>query len=215
MNTVANAFGISRGSPEALLDKLVHGGARPVWPRATLEVEGRLGFLFTAGALVGFLDTLYGSSQLGKGPLGALSLLSIGSVQAITGGPIFRKIDTPLVATLAIDGSEHPERRYFGFAAGTVEQIGLGFKPFRLARECQDQFQIFAFHGTPQALIRELPKIYRAQPITRGFGFDPLARNVAISTASGEVPYALDGDVYKAKSPLYVRVGPKVEIVAF
>lgn len=214
MNTVANAFGLSRGTPEVLLDKLLHGGARPVWPRATLEVEGRLGFLFTAGVLVGFLDTLY-ASQLGKGPLGAFSLLSIASMQAITGGPVFRKIETPLNATLAIDGTEHPERRYVGFAAGTVEQVGLGFKPFRLARECQDQFQIFAFHGSSQALLRELPKIYRGQPVTRGFGFDPLARNLAISTSSGEVPYALDGDVYEATSPLYVRVGPKVEIVAF
>lgn len=214
MNTVANAFGLSRGTPESLLEKLLHSGARPVWPRATLEVEGRLGFLFTGGALVGFLDTLYSNSQLGKGPLGAFSLLSIGSVQALTGGSLFRKIDTPLVATLVIDGTEHPERRYFGFAVGTVEQVGLGFKPFRLARECQDQFQIFAFHGSAQALVRELPKIYRGQPMTRGIGFDPLARKLEIVTQDGEVPYALDGDVYRAKSPLFVRVGPKVEIVA-
>jgi diacylglycerol kinase family enzyme len=213
MNTVANAFGLARGTPEELLAKLVHGGARPVWPRATLEIEGRLGFLFTAGAMVGFLDTLY-ERQLGKGPLAALSLLSIVSVQALVGGPTFRKVETPLTATLRIDGADHPERRYLAFAAGTVEQVGLGFRPFRLARECQDQFQIFAFHGSAQALVREFPKIYRGQPFTRGFGFDPLARKLEITTSSGEIPYALDGDVYKAASPLHVRVGPKVEIVA-
>ena len=56
MNTVANAFGVPPGEPEVLLQRLLEGGARPVWPRATLEVEGRLGFLFTAGVLVGFLD---------------------------------------------------------------------------------------------------------------------------------------------------------------
>jgi diacylglycerol kinase (ATP) len=214
MNTVANAFGIPRGTPEELLARLVHSGARPVWPRATLDVEGRLGFLFSAGALVGFLDTLYTHSQFGKGPVGAFSLLSIASLQALTGGPLFRKVETPLTATLRIDGSEHPERRYMAFAVGTVEQVGLGFRPFRLARECQDQFQIFAFHGSAQALVRELPKIYRGQPTTRGFGFDPLARKLEISTKDGEVAYALDGDVHKATSPLQVRVGPKVEIVA-
>lgn len=214
MNTVANAFGVPRGTPEELLGKLLHGGARPVWPRATLEVEGRVGFLFTAGAMVGFLDTLYSSSQLGKGPLGAFSLLSIAGLQALTGGATYRKIETPLQATLRIDGQEHPERRYFALAAGTVEQVGLGFRPFRLARECQDQFQLFAFHGTAQALLRELPKIYRGQPITRSLGFDPLSRKVEISTQDGTVAYALDGDVYRAVSPLNVGVGPKIEIVA-
>jgi diacylglycerol kinase family enzyme len=214
MNTVANAFGIPRGTPEELLARLLHGGARPVWPRATLEVEGRLGFLFSGGALVGFLDTLYSHSQFGKGPVGAFSLLSVASLQALTGGPLFRMVDTPLTATLRIDDNEHPERRYMAFAVGTVEQVGLGFRPFRLARECQDQFQIFAFHGSAQALVRELPKIYRGQPMTRGFGFDPLARKLEISTKDGEVAYALDGDVYKTTSPLQVRVGPKVEIVA-
>ena len=215
MNTVANAFGIPRGTPEELLARLLHGGARPVWPRATLEVEGRLGFLFTAGAMVGFLDALYASErQLGKGPFAAFSLLSIVSVQALIGGPTFRKVETPLTATLKIDEAEHPERRYLAFAAGTVEQVGLGFRPFRLARECQDQFQIFAFHGSAQALVREFPKIYRGQPFTRGFGFDPLARKLSISTQDGVVPYGLDGDLHRAQSPLYVRVGPKVEIVA-
>jgi diacylglycerol kinase (ATP) len=214
MNTIANAFGVQRGTPEELLTKLLHGGARPVWPRATLEVEGRLGFLFTAGALVGFLDTLYSHQALGKGPIGAFSLLSIASLQALTGGPIYRKVETPLQATLRVDDVEHPERRYLALAIGTVEQVGLGFKPFRLARECQDQFQLFAFHGSAQALVRELPKIYRGQPITRSLGFDPLARKLEISTHDGAVAYALDGDVYRTTSPLYVRVGPKVEIVA-
>jgi diacylglycerol kinase (ATP) len=214
MNTVANAFGVPRGTPEELLAKLLNGGARPVWPRATLEVEGKLGFLFTSGIMVGFLDTLYSHPSFGKGPIGAFSLLTVAGMQAITGGPTIRKVETPLTATLIVDGIEHPERRYVALAVGTVEQVGLGFRPFRLARECQDQFQIFAFHGSIQALLRELPKIYRGQPITRGFGFDPLTRKLVIETQDGEVPYGLDGDVYRAKSPLYVRVGPKVEIVA-
>jgi len=214
MNTVANAFGVPKGTPEELLGRLLHGGARPVWPRATLEVEGKVGFLFTAGVMVGFLDTLYSHAAFGKGPLGALSLLSVAGVQTVTGGPTIRKVETPLTATLRIDGADHPERRYIALAAGTVEQVGLGFRPFRLARECQDQFQVFAFHGSTQALLRELPKIYRGQPITRGLGFDPLARELEIAARDGEVPYALDGDVHRASSPLTVRVGPKVEIVA-
>jgi diacylglycerol kinase family enzyme len=214
MNTIANAFGVPRGTPEVLLDALLNGGARPVWPRATLDVDGRLGFLFSAGVLVGFLETLYAQKQFGRGPLGALSLLSLASMQALVGGPLFRQVETPLTATLRVDGIDHPERRYTAFAVGTVEQVGLGFKPFRLARECQDQFQIFAFHGSAQALVRELPKVYRGQPMTKGLGFDPLARLLEISTQEGEVAYALDGDVFRATSPLVLRVGPKVEVVA-
>ncbi len=216
MNTIANAFGVPAGEPEALLQRLLDGGARPVWPRATLEVEGRLGFLFSAGVLVGFLEALYEQKKLGRGPAGALALLSLVSAQAMFGGAAFREVETPLTATLRIDAIEHPERRYTALAVGTIEQVGLGFRPFRLARECQDQFQIFAFHGSAQALVREFPKIYRGQSMTRGLGFDPLSRKLEISTADGhEIAYALDGDVYRTTSPLYVRVGPKVEVVAF
>jgi diacylglycerol kinase (ATP) len=211
MNTVANALGIPRRQPEELLKRLLESRSSTVVMRATIKVEGRLGFLFSAGVMVGFLHVLYGTRDRGQGSLRALSLLARGSWQTLTGGELIEQIETPLAATLWIDGREDPLRRYTVLAAGTVEQIGLGFRPFPRAAECEDKFQMFAFHASVQTLARQLPRIRRGQSMQKGLGFDPLAKRLEIATEA-EFEYALDGDIYKAPNRLLVEAGPRVEI---
>ncbi len=212
MNTIANALGIPRKQPEELLRRMLASPPGATVRRATIEVEGRLGFLFSAGVMVGFLHMLYGTRERGQGSLRALSLLAKGSWQALTGGELIEQIETPLLASLRIDGEEHPQRRYTVLAAGTVEQIGLGFRPFPRAAECQDCFQMFAFNGSLQSLARQLPRIRRGLPMSKGLGFDPLARRLEIEGAGTPFEYALDGDIHTAARRLLVQAGPAVEI---
>jgi diacylglycerol kinase (ATP) len=212
MNTIANALGIPRKQPEELLKRLLESRSSTFVLRATIKVEDRLGFLFSAGVMVGFLHVLYGTRDRQQGSLRALTLLAKGSWQTLTGGELIEQIETPLAATVRIDGETHPTRRYTVLAAGTVEQIGLGFRPFPRAAECQDQFQIFAFHGSVQSLARQLPRIRRGLAVQKGLGFDPLAKVLELDTAGQAFEYALDGDIYEAASNLLVEVGPRVEI---
>jgi diacylglycerol kinase family enzyme len=212
MNTIANALGIPRKQPEELLRRLLESRSSTSVLRATIKVEDRLGFLFSTGVMVGFLHVLYGTRDRGQGSLRALTLLAKGSWQALTGGELIEQIETPLAATVRIDGVAHPTRRYTALAAGTVEQIGLGFRPFPRAAECQDEFQIFAFHGSVQSLARQLPRIRRGLPIQKGLGFDPLAKVLELEIPGQAFEYALDGDIYKGSGNLLVEVGPRVEI---
>jgi diacylglycerol kinase family enzyme len=212
MNTIANALGIPRKQPEELIRRLLESRSSTVVMRATIKVENRLGFLFCSAAMVGFLHVLYGTRERGQGSLRALSLLAKGSWQALTGGELIEKIETPLAATIRLDGEEHPQRRYTVLAAGTVEQIGLGFRPFPRAAECEDQFQIFAFHGSMQLLARQLPRIRRGLPMQKGLGFDPLARKLEVMTETPSFEYALDGDIYQSSNKLLVEAGPRVEV---
>ena len=55
MNTIANSFGLPRRQPEELLRRLLASRSSDVARRATLKVEGKVGFLFSAGVMVGFL----------------------------------------------------------------------------------------------------------------------------------------------------------------
>jgi diacylglycerol kinase (ATP) len=212
MNTVANSLGIARREPEELLRRLLAARTSQSVRRATLKVNGRVGFLFSTGIMVGFLKVLYRSPKLKQGPLGALSLLGKGSWQAVRGGKLIEEIETPLRATLRIDGELHPPRRYTVLGAATVEQVGLGFRPFTRAGECLERFQVFAFHGSTQSLVRQLLRIRRGQPIAKGLGFDPMTRQLQIETAGEPITYALDGDVREADTRLLVEVGPQVEI---
>lgn len=211
MNTIANALGIPQGTPEKLLPKLLAKPGGPVLERATLKVDGKLGFLFSAGVMVGFLDALYGTGH--KGRLAALGLLARGSVESLMGGGLIEKIETPVTATLRIDDTQHPARRYVALGAGTVPQVGLGFRPYARCEERTDAFQVFAFHGTVQMLARELPRIRRGLPVTEGLGFSPLAKRLSIDADTDTVRYALDGDVHDTDSPLTVEVGPTVRLV--
>jgi diacylglycerol kinase family enzyme len=215
MNTIANSLGVSRRQPEELLRRLV--AAKPAEPlrRATVKVDGRVGFLFSTGIMVGFLKVLYRSSESEQGPLGALRLLGKGSWQALTGGQLIEEIETPLLATLTVDDEVHPPRRYTVLGAATVEQVGLGFRPFTRAGECADQFQVFAFHGSTQSLVRQLPRIRRGLPMVKGLGFDPVARRLQIETAGEPIAYALDGDLREGGPKVVVELGPQIEIRTF
>ncbi|MFI5308555.1 MAG: diacylglycerol/lipid kinase family protein [Polyangiales bacterium] len=211
MNTIANSLGIPRKQPEELLRRLLDSEAETTVRRATIEVENRLGFLFSAGVMVGFLHVLYGTRDRGQGSLRALSLLAKGSWQALTGGELIAQIETPLLASVTLDGESHPQHRYTVLAGGTVEQIGLGFRPFPRAAERDDAFQVFAFHGSLQSLARQLPRIRRGLPMSKGLGFDPLAKELLLRT-EGEFEYALDGDIYRATDQLLVKAGPSVQL---
>ena len=212
MNTTANAFDVPRKQPEELLRRLLTARAETIVRRATLRVDSRLGFLFSTGAMVGFLDAMYGSRDSGQGSLRVLSLLARGSFHALTGGELIDRIETPLRASICVDDEQHPARRYAVLAAGTIERIGLGFRPFPRAGECHNQFQLFAFHGSLQSLARQLSRIRRGQPIQKGLGFDPLAKRLQIESEDGGFRYALDGDIYEAHSALAVEAGPELEI---
>lgn len=210
MNTIANSLGVRRGSPEDLLRRLLAVPSTPLVERNTLLVQDRLGFLFTAAAMVGFLRVLYDSSRTQRGRLGALKLLARGSFQAFAGGALAARIESPLVATLRIDDVEQPARRYAVLGAATVEQVGLGFRAFPRAAEGRDQFQVFAFHGSLQSLALQLPRIRAGLPVQKSLALDPLARRFVIEAPNEAIPYALDGDLYEARSRLAVDVGPRV-----
>lgn len=215
MNTIANSFGLPRRQPEELLRRLLASRSSDVARRATLKVGGNVGFLFSAGVMVGFLKALYGPSANSAGPLSAFRLLAKGSWQALmSSGPI-PEIETPLLATLTVDDEVHPARRYTVFGAATVEQVGLGFRPFTRAHECLDQFQVFAFHASTQSLVRQLPRIRRGLPMAKGLGFDPVAKRLLIDGDGTPVPYALDGELQPSADRLMVEVGPQVEIRKF
>lgn len=213
MNTTANALGVPRREPEELLRRLLAGPPAAGIKQATLRVGDRVGFLFSTGAMVGFLDMLYEARRQKLGTR-ALSLLARGGWDALTGGELVERIEQPVLARLQVDTVEHPLRRYTLLAAGTFERIGLGFRPFPRAETGGGRFQLFAFHASLQALALQLPRIRRGAPMPDDSGFDPLARRLEIHTEGAPIRYALDGDLYQAQdNTLVVETGPSLEVL--
>ena len=216
MNTVANGCGVSRGSPDSLLSSLASrvraGVALHSSARSTLAIGDRFGFLFGTGVVEGFLHAYYAHGT--PTPLSAAGVLARGVASAIVGGALVRRIASPCRATVHFADDTHwPLQDYLTVAAGTVDQIGLGFRPFLRCDERPESFHILGIYAPVMALARQLPRIRLARPMHPGHALDRVTDHATIRFASGVARYMLDGELFETPGDLTLRAGPTIAIV--
>lgn len=219
MNTVANSVGVRHGKPEGLLSRLIQDyAARASRPLADVErhvmrVGSHYGFLFGTGAVRGFLAEYYAGGE--PSPAVAAKTLARGVGSALVGGPMVRRMCAPLRASVAFeDGTVWEERDYFSVAAGTIDQIGLNFRPFRRYGERPSAFHILGIHTSPMGFVRDLPRIWRAEPMRPGKTYEAVVPSAVVRSAGGPIRFMMDGDLHETSGrELSLAVGPKVRIV--
>ncbi|MFO0745571.1 MAG: diacylglycerol kinase family protein [Myxococcota bacterium] len=217
MNTVSNALGLPRGSPlvnlERLLAKTANGTAPTTVSRPTLVADGRIGFLFGTGVFHGFLDAYYSKGKNDPSAVTAARTIAHAAASAVVQGPFVRGIAAPILCTLEVDGDVWPEREYMAVTAGTVAEVGLGFKPFHLADRFRGAFHLLAITGQPASVVRDLALVWLGLGLRQKNGRSVAAKRVVITTPTQSVDYMVDGDLYTCKGPLVVETGPTVKIV--
>ncbi len=222
MNTVANAVGVRRGRPEGLLARLVRAYAeraqRPLADveRHTMRVGDDCGFIFGTGVIHGFLKEYYGDED--PSPFVAAKTLLRTAASAVVGGPIARRIAAPFVGTVELDdGTVWPSTKYLTVCAGTVDQIGLNFRPFRRVGDVPETFHALGIHTSAASLVRELPRIFRAEAMRDGLAHEALTKRLVLRNDTGAdgglIRYTIDGDLHEAARELTVSIGPKVRIL--
>ena len=216
MNTIANSLGL-RGRPPKLLFELVdkhHTGTLVTREQRLLEIRDsertHYGFIFGNGLLYNFLDAYYSSGK--PSPWEAVKLLARACVSALIGGSLARDLNRRLKARVTVDGDTWAREDFMTVAASTVEQIGLGFKPFYRVKERPDAFPILGIHcASPFELAGQLPRIFRGRPMRRDKVIDMVGAH--LSFEADELPYIIDGDTYRATGHLDVRLGPLLRLV--
>ncbi len=237
MNTVASGMGVKRPPTQvaaALADFLTASPAgTPPEPRTVarylLRVDDperpespQYGFLFGNGLISNFLELYYEGSE--PTPVKAAWLLARGvaSVLAyglsggrIGSGGLGQRLMQPVSVAVASEGAEGaqvPVRAYLSVAAGTVDDIGLGFRPFYEAVRRPGTLHLLELGCTPVAFVQNLPRVWRAQPI--------LAPGVASRVVTGfrlQAPepmgYMVDGDFHRGGRELRVSVGPLIRVI--
>lgn len=174
----------------------------------------KYGFNFGTGVVPGYLSEYY---AYGKGeppnPVIAAKTLLRGIGSAAVGGEMIKRMAAPFNGSVEVgDGTIWPERDYLAIAGGTIDQIGLNFRPFYRFDEAPQTFHILGIHTSPMGFVSQLPRIWRAQPMRPGHTYEAVTDR-AIIRSSKPIRYMIDGDLYETSGELRVSCGPRVRII--
>ncbi|MBA2664466.1 MAG: diacylglycerol kinase [Bradymonadaceae bacterium] len=218
MNTVSNGVGIS-GTPPRLLANLVEkyytGQAFETSRRDTLRVTDetgeRYGFIFGNGLVANFLEMYYATGN--PSPTTAAVLLAKAVATLPMGGEINDRLFRPFTARVELDKDTWESRDYTSVLAATVDQIGLGFRPFIRCQERDGAFHLLGIISRPLELALQLPRIRFGLPVAE----DKMRSAVtsrAIFRSEEPISYTIDGDMHTAQSGLVtLEAGPGIDII--
>jgi diacylglycerol kinase (ATP) len=226
MNTAANSVGVRHDRPESLLARLMRAYAeRATLPLANVErrvmrIGGvgaprgahQYGFLFGTGVVYGYLAEYYAGGE--PSPLVAAKTLARGIGSTMVGGEMIRRMAAPFRGSVTLDdGTTWEERDYLSVAAGTIDQIGLSFRPFYRWNERPETFHLLGIFASPFQFVCDLPRIRDARPMRPGRTYEATPSRAVIRGAEPKVRYLIDGDLHETTGEIELSIGPPVKIV--
>ncbi len=218
-NTVANAVGVPRGRPDGLLAGLITRYADrtrnplPWVERHVLRIGDHCGFIFGTGAIYGFISDYNRSEE--RDALWAAEVLGRAVGKVLTGQPtaVAQRWEGRVTVEGPAGTQLFPDRDYLAIGAGTIDQIGLGFRPFYRCSDEPGTFQILGIHTSALGFVSKLPDVWNARPMGPEHTYDAAAHRAVIEARGGVVRYCCDGDVHDHPGPLVVETGPRVRIL--
>lgn len=230
MNTVANSVGVRRGRPEGLLGRLMRAYAeRASMPLANVErhvmrigpagvppheaAKGcHYGFLFGTGVVHGYIAEYSRDGQ--PSPLVAARTLARGIGSALVRGEMIRRMAAPFHGSVTLDdGTRWEERDYLSIAAGTIDQIGLSFRPFYRCTERPNAFHLLGILASPLQFVLDLPRIRNGRPMRPGRTYEATPSRATLRGKGPVTRYMIDGDLHETRGEIGISIGPKVKIV--
>ncbi len=213
MNTVASGLGI-RGRPDDLLGRLVrcyHSGRPLREVERTLLIAGdQVGFLFGNGLISNFLEVYYRGRE--PSPIKAAGLVLRAAASALLGGAFIRGLTRRVRCRVLLDDAVWEERDWLSISAGTVDDIGLGFRPFYAAPQHPGCIHAVGWETSALELALQLPRIRLGRPHRHPRIAERVCRSMVIE-AEEDLSFMVDGDFHRGGRRLNVASGPRITIV--
>lgn len=218
MNTVSNGVGIN-GTPPRLIANLVEkyytGQPFETTRRNTLrvidETGDRYGFIFGNGVVANFLEEYYGTGN--PSPTTAAVLLAKAVASLPMGGDLQERLFRPFTARIELDKDSWESRDYTSVLAATVDQIGLGFRPFIRSQEREGAFHLLGIIARPLELAMQLPRIRLGLPVDEN-KIRSAVSGRALFRSDQPISYTIDGDMHIAADGMVtLEAGPSIEII--
>ncbi|MGL4368604.1 MAG: diacylglycerol kinase family protein, partial [Spirochaetota bacterium] len=162
MNNIAHSIGLKYRGRINLRKFLsgINSGEITVMERSTMYIEGKYCFLFGCGVTSNFLIEAY------KGNKGYRKNIKVinSTIREIFKTQIRKqkkalKLLKPLDGDIYCDGVKLSLRHMLFVLAGTVEEVGMGFRPLYLASKSKGRFHIIATDIEPREILLRLATI--------------------------------------------------------
>ncbi len=161
--------------------------------------------IFGLGAVTRWLEHYYAGSR--RGTWGA-TLGVVGSLASMArGSALARELFTRFDAKVEIDGEPFARERFSAMAAGALEQIGLGFRPFRTAGSHPRRFHWISTDAGHWRMGVEVAGVALRNLLPGSRLRHASAARVRI-TFPDAVPYTVDGDLFPATAAFQLTAGP-------
>lgn len=214
MNVVATSLRI-RERPAVFLNAIVEadrtGQPLETIRRRCLRIGDELGFLFGSGLPANFLTEYYGPGEYG--PARAAWLLMRAFFSALWHGPFIQRLFKRFEGSVRVDGALLEQTAFVGLMAGTVREVGLGFKLVHRADDDPERFGVLAMHSAVLSLTLDVPAVLGGRGIAPQRAFSAVASRMEVQSKNGAMAYTIDGDLYRTQAPLSISLGPHVAFV--
>lgn len=233
-NTIANACGIA-GQPERVLRDAV-SRAREGEPFVELERDiirigdapteaeqagdprqrsDLYGFIFGNGFVHQFLAEYYGWGE--PSHWNAVKTLAVGCASVAVGGAVARRMFRRFRGRVEVDGARWPATEFTGVVGSTIEQVGLGFRPFVRCDERPGAFHLLGITTGAVGFALELPAIRLGLPLNERKILSAVCSRVVFE-ADEPLHYMVDGDIRAPRAApdnqrLELGVGPRIRFV--
>jgi len=213
MNTISNSFGI-KGTPDRILFNLVEkyhlGESFEVVERPIMKIGDKYGFIFGNGVIHSFLDAYYGTGH--PSPLTAFTTVMHGVFSAAVGGAFAKQIFKRFRARVIVDGEPWPYEDYAAVTGSTIEQIGLGFKPYYRCAEKPGHFHLLGILTAPFGFAMDMPRIHRGRPMRPDRVIEEVCEQVVFESDE-PLLYTIDGDTQQTGNRLELTCGPTLQVI--
>ncbi len=216
-NACARSIGL-RGTPETILDRVVrkyHAGDRiETTCRSMLRIEDdggvSYGFTLATGFLYRFFELMHRGQHDSPWKVASLIASLFGSLFA-HGARVEELFRTPPVH-VTVAGKDIDWDSCNAAAASTMEQVGVGMKPFSRANESPDGFHALVFRISPGRFARLAPRLLRGRLENHSQHLSTVTGGLVIESAE-PIRYAMDGDLFRGGPRLEIGAGPRLELV--
>lgn len=214
LNTISASFGI-KGDPQYLLHNLSYkyseGLQFEIKEADLMKINGMYAFLFGNGFVANFMHTYYETGN--PSPWQGVKTLFRGIASAIANGKLAKDWFKPVIGRVTVDEEEIPLERFSAILAGSMEDIGVGFKPWNRAFDVPQSFHIHFADGSPFQILPDIPFIWFGRPMHPTNTQEYVAKHVTIEAEEG-FHYTLDGDMYFCEDgKMDISVGPRVQVI--